>query len=139
VDNYPGETFTGQVFLISPQVNTGSRNFGVGALVTNTTQRLKANTFARGALVLEKNRPALAVPLDAVVNFAGVTKVFVIADNKADERQVRTGRVMGPFQEILEGLKAGETVAVSGTTKLHEGSEVTVQTANPPAIDRAKP
>lgn len=139
VDNYPGETFTGKVYLISPQVNTGSRNFSVGALVTNTTQRLKANTFARGALVLEKNRPALAVPLDAVVNFAGVTKVFVVTNNKAAERQVRTGRVMGPVQEILDGLKAGELVAVTGTTKLHDGGEVTVQTANPPAPDRAKP
>ena len=47
VDNYPGETFEGGVYLISPAVNTASRAFGVAALVTNTGFRLKANTFAR--------------------------------------------------------------------------------------------
>jgi len=52
VDNYPGETFTGNVYLISPAVTMSSRAFNVGALVTNTDFRLKANSYARGSLVL---------------------------------------------------------------------------------------
>src|ERR1043166_7937553 len=38
VDNYPGETFTGSVYLISPSVSPSSRAFGVGALVTNRSE-----------------------------------------------------------------------------------------------------
>ncbi len=34
VDNYPGETFAGRVYLISPAVTLSSRAFFVGALVT---------------------------------------------------------------------------------------------------------
>src|ERR1051325_210489 len=65
VDNYPGEAFTGTTYLISPAVSMASRAFGVGALVTNTDFRLKANTFARGTLVLERGVPTPVVPIEA--------------------------------------------------------------------------
>jgi RND family efflux transporter MFP subunit len=39
VDNYPGKTFTGSVYLISPSVSTASRSFGVGALAANWSSR----------------------------------------------------------------------------------------------------
>src|SRR5439155_10230356 len=93
VDNYPGETFTGSVYLISPAVNTSSRAFGVGALATNAGFRLKASTFARGSLVLERGVETPVVPLESVVSFAGVTKVFVIENNIARSRAVQVGRI----------------------------------------------
>jgi hypothetical protein len=43
-----------------------SRAFGVGALVTNTNFRLKANTFARGSLIIERSVPTPVVPLESV-------------------------------------------------------------------------
>jgi membrane fusion protein (multidrug efflux system) len=127
VDNYPGETFTGTVYLISPQVNTANRTFSVGALVTNVNFKLKANTFARGSLVVEKAVPTPVVPLPAVVNFAGVTKVFVIENNVAHSRSVKIGRIQNGAQEVLEGVKEGEVVATSGLGKLTEGAAVTLQ------------
>ena len=35
------------------------------------------------------------VPAKALTTFAGVTKLFVIADGKAEERMVRTGIALG--------------------------------------------
>ena len=128
VDNYPGETFTGSVYLISPSVTIASRAFSVGALVTNTDFRLKANTFARGALVVERSVPATVVPLESVVSFAGVTKVFLVRDGKAESRVVAVGRVRDGLQEIVDGLSVGDQVVVSGTTKLTDGASVAVQT-----------
>lgn len=133
VDNYPGETFTGSVYLISPAVSTASRAFGVGALVTNINFRLKANTFARGTLTLERGVPTTVVPLEAVVSFAGVTKVFVIENNVAHARAVTVGRIQDGKQEILEGLKPGEVVVVTGQTKLTEGTAVALQPTEPGA------
>lgn len=129
VDNYPKEVFTGTVYLISPSVHTSSRSFGVGALVTNSNFRLKASTFARGTLVLEKAVTTTAVPVDAVVNFAGVTKVFVIEQNVARSRVVTTGRVRDGLQELTQGVKPGEWVAVSGNSRLSDGATVKVQGA----------
>ena len=126
VDNYPGEVFTGSVYLISPSVSTASRAFSVGALVTNTNLRLKANTFGRGTLVLEHNVSTPTIPLEAVVSFAGVTKVFVVEGDIVHARSVKMGRIQNGRQEILEGLKAGEQVVVSGQSKLYEGVIVRV-------------
>ncbi len=133
VDNYPGETFTGSVYLISPSVSTASRAFGVGALVTNTNFRLKANTFARGELVLQRGIPTPVVPVDAVVSFAGVTRVFVLEGNVARSRQVTTGRIRDGIQEIIEGVKEGDRVIVSGQNKVTDGLTVGIRdgTAGP--------
>jgi membrane fusion protein (multidrug efflux system) len=136
VDAWPGETFQGQVNLISPAVSTSTRSFNLGARVPNPEGKLKANTFARGELVLEHAVPTPMVPLEAVINFAGVTKVFVIADGAARSREVKTGRVREGFQEVLSGLQPGELVATSGYTKLYEGAKIRLQNTNaktPPA------
>lgn len=126
VDAQPGETFEGRVYLVSPAVNTSTRSFVVAAEVSNAAGRLKASTFARGELLIEKNAPTLVVPLEAVVSFAGVTKVFVVENNVARAREVEVGRVREGRQEILSGLKEGETVVVTGQTKLYEGVSVRV-------------
>lgn len=132
VDNYPGEVFTGSVYLISPEVSKASRAFNVGALVTNIDFKLKANTFARGELIVQPAVPTAVVPLDAVVNFAGVTKVFVLENNVAHSRSVRTGRIKGGLQEIEQGVKTGEMVVTSGQTKLFDGAKVVLREAESP-------
>lgn len=133
VDAFPTNQFSGKVFLISPQVNTATRAFAFGALVQNPERQLRASTFARGELILEKEVPTQVVPLDAVLNFAGVTKVFVVEREIAHQRDVQVGRVKNGFQEILIGLKPGETVVLTGHTKLHDGSKVRVKTDGSPA------
>jgi membrane fusion protein, multidrug efflux system len=130
VDAYPGETFEGKVFLISPQVNTTTRAFAFGALVKNAERRLRASTFARGEVVLQRRVPSTVVPLDAVVNFVGINKVFVIENGVAKAREVVTGRVIQKQQEILSGVKAGETIVTSGQTKLFDGAKVRVKEAH---------
>jgi HlyD family secretion protein len=124
VDAWPGEEFTGKVFLVSPSVNPATRTFGVAARVSNEPGRLKANTFASGRIILQQQVATPVVPVEAIVSFAGVTKVYVISNNVAGLREVRTGRVHGSNQEILDGLREGEQVATSGTTRLYDGATV---------------
>jgi len=127
VDAYPGETFEGRVYLISPSVNTVTRGFAFGALVDNRDRRLKSSSYARGELIVEKGVPVPTVPLDSVINFAGVTKVFVIESGVARVRPVQAGRIRNGLQEIVSGLREGELVATSGQTKLFDGAKVRVK------------
>jgi len=132
VDAYgTNETFEGKVYLISPAVNTGTRAFPFGALVQNAGHRLKASSYARGKLILARDVPTPVVPLDAVNNFAGVTRVFVVDNGIARARSVEAGRVQDGRQQVLAGLKAGETVATSGLSKLHDGVKVRVRAVLP--------
>lgn len=128
VDAFPDEKFQGEVFLVSPAVSTATRSFDVAARVQNSEGKLKANTFAAGQLILQRNVPTSVVPLEAIVSFAGVTKIFVIEQDTARLREVRVGRVQGPVQEVLSGVKEGEDVATSGTTRLYDGAKVRVKT-----------
>ena len=127
VDQHPGRTFEGRVLLISPSVNTKTRAFPFGALVKNPDLTLKANAFARGELVLEKDVPVLVLPVEAVINFAGVTKVFVVEGDVARVREVQVGRIQDSRQQILGGLKAWDSVVVTGHGRLRDGLKVTVK------------
>ena len=130
VDAYPGEKFDGKVFLISPQINTTTRAFAFGALVQNAERKLRANTFARGELILERSVQTTVVPLDAVVNFVGISKVFVVENGIAKAREVQVGRVIANKQEVLSGVKRGDSIIVSGHSKLFDGAKVRVKEWN---------
>jgi membrane fusion protein (multidrug efflux system) len=127
VDAYPGRVFEGRVFLISPQVNLATRMFDFGALVTNDDRALKAGTFARGELLLERDVPVLAVPAEALVLSSGIGRVFVERDGVVAARTVTPGRVAGALREILAGVAAGERVVTTGHAKLQEGARVRVK------------
>ena len=124
---HPGRRFEGRVVLVSPQVNLSTRMFDFGALVPNADRQLKAGTFARGELVLERAVPTRVVPLGAVLSSSGVSRVFVVDGAAAQARVVKTGRVLGDAQEILSGVSDGQTVVVTGHGKLADGMLVEVR------------
>ena len=55
--------------------------------------------------------------------------VYVIRDGVAEQRIVKTGLRQSGKVEIVEGLKAGELVAVDGAALLTDQAKVTVQEA----------
>lgn len=131
VDAYPGETFTGQVRYVSPSVTTATRALTLEAIVTNTNGRLKPGFFATARIEEELKRPGILVPAAAVRTVAGTARVFVIAadraEERAEERIVMTGQVVGDQIEIATGLKAGERVATAGLDNLVDGVRVAVK------------
>lgn len=139
VDAYPGRTFEGKVSWINPAVNPATRAVGIEARIENSERALKANFFARGGLIVDRGAPALVVPVDAIVSFAGVTKVFVVENGVAQSREVELGAIRGEEQEILSGLKKAERVVVSGRTKVQPGVKVTVQAETTEPLKLAKP
>jgi membrane fusion protein (multidrug efflux system) len=128
VDAFPDAAFDGKLSRISPSSNRENRSIAVEALVDNHDRKLKAGFFANAAIVTRSDEEAVMVPQEALITFAGVTKLFVVADSIAHERQVRPGaRTAEGMIEIVEGLRADETVATSGLTKLQNGASVAVK------------
>ncbi|MEZ5405576.1 MAG: efflux RND transporter periplasmic adaptor subunit [Verrucomicrobiia bacterium] len=137
VDNYPNKIFKGQIYLINPAIVTVSRAFDVAAVVSNESLSLKANTFARGVMILEKEAKTMVVPLDAIVNFAGVSKVFIAEGNEARSRQVKTGQVRDGLQEV-EGVKVGEKVIITGQNSLSDHALITIQSISSHSLEKEK-
>jgi membrane fusion protein (multidrug efflux system) len=128
VDAFPDRPFMGRLARISPASNPENRSVTIEALVDNQDRALKAGFFANAAVVTRTDDRALMVPQEALITFAGVTKLFVVKDGTAHERQVRVGtRGSTGMVEITEGLQPDELVATSGLTKLENGITVTVK------------
>jgi len=128
VEAYPDKTFTGTITRLAPSVEVATRTLGVEARVPNDGNALRPGFFVKGTVLTREDPSVVVVPADALMNVVGLNKVFVIADGKAQERQVRPGVRQGGTLEILQGVKVGETVATSNLPALYNGATVTVVT-----------
>jgi RND family efflux transporter MFP subunit len=136
-DTVPGRTFDGQVTRVSPAVDVTSRTALLEARVPNREGLLKPGLFARGVIELRQDVGVAFVPETAVSYFAGITRVFVVADGRARERTVKLGARREGWVEVQKGMKPGETVAVSGLGQLQDGGAVTIaHTAGPATTPR---
>jgi RND family efflux transporter MFP subunit len=133
VEAYAGQTFAGQVTRISPAVEVQTRSLALEGRVGNADNRLRPGFFAKGLVLTRKDTAAAFVPAEAVVYFVGISKVFVVANGKVEERVVRAGSRQGALVEILDGVKPGETVAVSNLSQLFNGAPVTLMNGRTPA------
>ena len=127
VDGRPGKTYRGTLKRISPASNAANRAIQVEGNFPNANRELKSGFFGKAAILLRVDPDGVSVPKQAVVTFAGVEKVFVIDNNAARERRVKLGQDLGDRIEIVEGIAAGDRVAVSRTGKLIEGSRVRIE------------
>jgi RND family efflux transporter MFP subunit len=131
VDPVPGRTFTGRVTRVSPAVDVANRTVLLEAEVPNPAGLLKPGLFARGGLATRRDASVPFVPEASVSTFAGITKVFVLADGKAREMNVTLGLRRDGMVEILEGVRPGQQVATSALAQLYDGAAVTIQGARP--------
>jgi RND family efflux transporter MFP subunit len=132
VSTYPGTVFEGQVVRINPTVDPASRTFQVEVLVPNNRGMLRPGGFAKAAIVTERRSEARVVPVESVVKFAGVTKVFVIEDDKAHAVNIETGLEGQGWVEVVGKLPEGARVVTTGQTHLAEATPVRVRESQPP-------
>lgn len=128
VDPFPDLVFEGKVSRISPTSDPQSRSVALEVLVDNYEEMLKPGFFAHASVVTRQDDRALMVPQEALVSFAGVTKLFVVHDGLAEERQVTAGtRGDAGLIEIVEGITESDRVVISGLTKLANGTQVEIR------------
>ena len=129
---YP-EIFEGAVSRISPQVDRTSRTFEVEMLLPNPTGKLQPGSFATGHVLTRVEENVTLVPINALVTFAGVTKVYTVENDKAVETKIETGQRVGNNVEVLSGLSGAVPVVIEGKNRLATGTPVTIAAATQPA------
>ncbi|MBI5084891.1 MAG: efflux RND transporter periplasmic adaptor subunit [Acidobacteria bacterium] len=129
VEAFADRTFEGKVWRISPTVDQNKRTFVVEALIQNPKQELKPGSYARARLATDRSETIRVVPTRAVNYVLGTNKAYVVKDDSTIEvRDVKIGDRLPQEVEILEGVQDGETVAVSGLSRLDSGAKVRLQT-----------
>ncbi|MBW4474621.1 MAG: efflux RND transporter periplasmic adaptor subunit [Stenomitos rutilans HA7619-LM2] len=124
-----------QVFFISPSVNNQSESILIKALYTNPGKRLRADQQVL-TRVIWNERPGVLVPTTAISRLGGKDFVFVAqaqADSQlvARQRPVTLGEVEGGNYQVIEGLKPGEHIVVSGLQQLSDGTAILSEAMKP--------
>lgn len=127
-DAFPGETFAGTITRISPAVDVTSRTFAAEVTVANRDGRLLPGMFARAEIDLG-SRNNVVVPDRAVVKQSGSAKkfVYVYKNGTVEYREVQLGRRIDNAYELLEGLADGDTVVITGQSRLRDGAPARIK------------
>jgi len=121
-------TFEGTVRRINPAVDPATRTFEVEIQLGNTNGALKSGSFAKTAIETRFDPAVPTVPLEAIVRFAGITKIFLVEKGRAKEVQVSTGVASDQWIEIAGSrIPADAQVVTSGQTVLADGTPVYVR------------
>lgn len=124
VDAFPGESFTGKVYAVAPQIDTAGRSIQLRAMVSNSDGRLRPGIFARVKLALKRYENAISVPEEAIVPKGNKQLVYRIKDGKVEVVPVKLGVRHDAMVQVVEGLKTGDVVITAGQIKVRPGAAV---------------
>lgn len=111
-----GETRETQVARISPALDPLNRSLVFEADVPNDDNALRSGLFGQAEIVINEQSTAIAIPSSALVRFAGVDKVWRVADGRVSEAVVQVGREVDGRVEIVDGLTSGQQVLQIGAS-----------------------
>ena len=113
--SYPGVPFHGKVTLIYPFLDAKTRTLKLRVEIPNPGLKLKPEMYVR-ATIRVPMAASLAVPVGAVMDTGKRQVVWV--ESKPGvflQRDVKTGVRSDRSVQILDGLKAGEKIATTGS------------------------
>ncbi|TVU90633.1 efflux RND transporter periplasmic adaptor subunit [Vreelandella titanicae] len=134
----PQRQYTGTLDFIDNRLNPNTGTLQFRALLANADGRIRPGEFARVAMPVSRLDQALLLDRKAILTDQDRRYVYVVdGDNRAERRQVATGRQMGEQVVITEGLSPGDRIIVNGVQKVFfPGMEVSPQSvAAAPAAD----
>jgi RND family efflux transporter MFP subunit len=119
-----------RISFVSPQVDNTTQTVLVKARIANNEDTLRNLQFIR-ARVIWGTHQGLVVPILSVSRIGGQYFVFVADDQNgklvAHQKPLRVGEMTGNDYVVLDGIKPGDKVIVSGTQYLVDGAPVTPQ------------
>jgi membrane fusion protein (multidrug efflux system) len=128
LDALPGKAFKAVVDVMDAQFDVNGRSMLVRARLLAPTQELRSGLFTRVKVVLGERPNALVVPEEALVPQGGKQYIFKVLESPQGPLSQRIEAVLGMRVEgkveLLEGVKAGETVVTAGQARLLRGDKL---------------
>lgn len=137
-----GDTITGEITAVEPEVDAITRNFAVQATIKNPGILLRPGMFANVEVPLGAKEPVTVLPQTAISHRSFGTFVYVLSPQegangelyKVSQRFVSLGSAIGDLVAVTN-VKPGEKVASSGLLKLQAGAVVRINNAVLPGAE----
>ncbi|MBP1473441.1 efflux RND transporter periplasmic adaptor subunit [Frateuria sp. MAH-13] len=120
-----GHTWKGIVSAISPEVVNGevaARLRFDGA----TPKQLRQNQRLSVRILLDKRDNVLTVQRGSFVDESGGNYAYVVHEGIAEKKPIRVGASSIDKIEILDGLKEGDRIVISGTDNFKDAAKVAI-------------
>jgi cobalt-zinc-cadmium efflux system membrane fusion protein len=113
----PGRVFAGKVTAVGASIDPNSHRLTVRSEIKNSGHELRSGMFATFFIQTGDSVRSPGVPLAGVVREGdGTMSVWVVGSDPHvfTHRSVKIGLQQGGYDQILEGVSPGDTVAVDG-------------------------
>jgi len=118
---------TGELLTVDNQLDVTTGTVKVKAIFANKDGALFPNQFVNVRLIVNELKAAVVIPSAAVQRGAKGAFVWLLKEDKTvSMRPVEVGAADGDRIPVLNGLAAGEQVAVDGFDRLREAAKVEV-------------
>lgn len=126
---------TGKVDFISPSVDSSAQAVLVKARFPNNNGKLRNGQSVEARIVWDRGT-GLLIPTNAVLHVSGKSFVYVAETDNANGkvqqvarmRPVKLGDIQEQSYQVLNGLKSGENLIVSGILRLRDGVPIQPET-----------
>lgn len=125
VDNNP-ETYHAKIIATERSINEADRSLKVRTLVVKNDGKLLPGSFVKVNISFDPDPNAISVPGNAIIPQARGKAVAVFRNGKVNFDPVETGIRDSSMVQIVSGLKAGDTVIVSGLMSLKPNADVKI-------------
>lgn len=131
VDASGNSLASSRVTFISPQVDTATQTVLAKATIANSNDRLRTAQFIRARVVWGTDDKPV-VPVVAVSRIGGQYFAFVAEPDAkggyvVHQKPLQIGQIVGNDYVVLDGVKPGDKVVISGTQFLIDGIPVVPQ------------
>ena len=120
---YGGRSYPGEVTAMSPEVRQ-SEVTGRVRFVGETPPGLRQNQRVSVRIVMDRRDGVLKLERGAFYEAGGGASAYVVRDDVAERRPIRTGAVSVREVEVLEGLAEGDQVVISDTGEFRNAARV---------------
>jgi membrane fusion protein, multidrug efflux system len=114
------QLFNASVYAVDPKIDINTRTIVLRALYPNKNEELKSGRYAGITLELSKIDNAIAIPTEALIPEMEGEKVFIYKNGKAQSVKVAIGLRTESKIQILDGLKFGDTLLLTGILQLRQ-------------------
>jgi multidrug efflux system membrane fusion protein len=121
----------GRLRVIDSQVDTSTGTIKVKAEFDNGDRALWPGELVTARVIVRTDSGAVTVPSIAVQNGQSGPYVFVVQpDSTVSIARVKTGAAVGDVTALTSGVSPGDSIVLSGQSRLVQGTKVSAKQAN---------
>jgi membrane fusion protein (multidrug efflux system) len=113
-----------KIYALEPKVDLATRSIKARAIYDNNDRSVLPGAFAEVHIILKEVPNAIMIPTQAVIPVLKGEKVMLSKNGKAKPQNITSGVRTDTHVQVLSGLKADDTVIVTGIMGLKPGAKL---------------